>query len=180
MNYTDYNSSFTECVRKHIKNHSILIRQSHPSNTQLSTPPFTDPTLTSQNEFTDRIFSHLTLSFSSSFTSCEWKNCEASDGGAICLDGDSLSSLPSSLSLSVERCTFSYCVCTGVYGGAIFMWRGTAFSAEHSFIIGCASKEADGGGFQICHISQCTHLSHCTFIDNHAYDYGGGFCTYNR
>ena len=48
-----------------------------------------------------------------------------------------------------------------------------------SLINGCESEKADGGGISICHIDQCSYVSTCTFVDNHACEYGAGFEAYN-
>ena len=101
---------------------------------------------------------HLDLSNSAVFTSCEWKQCSAIEGGAIYI-------ATTNIELEVDKSLFLLCVASS-RGGGIFAQSSSSVSVQESFFHSCQSKTTNlsygGGGMSLYSISTQIQIAFST------------------
>ena len=116
-------------------------------------------------------------STSHSFTHCFWDNSGlASGGGAIHVV---FTSSYSSLSLTVDDCTFLHCHETGsVDGGGIYAQRIDTATVKDSFFFDCTCGNShtgpEGAGILLNYIQTLPLIKSCVFVSCTTADDGGG------
>ena len=114
---------------------------------------------------------HLDISTSATFISCQWRNCSAPNGGAICLT--------TSTDLTVQDCIFFSCEALQNYGGAISANYANPAHVESSLFFECkaisASTSDNGGGIYIWGGAAPVLTSSTRFLNCAAKLNGGGF-----
>ena len=204
FSFTSSNSSFIECLRKHIinilsQNCNFVLSRGKDNNDRNTISRRQE--LTSQSEH--------------SFRSTDFDKCESTgsnSGGAIyCTSG----------SLTIEDCTFKTCKSPSGSGGAVYASGVSSFTIEKSLLTDCNATYGYGGGvlftsescspllsdtFLIaCHASENADLSSqsvddgggasieslmtsetlsfifqsCRFLSCNCYDWGGGAYVYS-
>ena len=122
------------------------------------------------NTSTDLIPGHLDLTSSAVFTSCEWKQCSASDGGAIYI-------ATHNVELRVDKCQFLLCVAQSI-GGGIYAHSSSCIAVQELFFHSCQSKTTDlsygGGGIFLYAISTQIQIAFSTFCNCEAICDGAG------
>ena len=116
-------------------------------------------------------------SVSHSFIHCSWNNNGlTSGGGAVHIV---FTSSYSSLSLTVDDCSFLHCHETGsVDGGAIYAQRIDAATVKKSFFYDCecglSTTGPEGGGIILNYIRTLPLIKSCVFVSCMTADDGGG------
>ena len=166
--FTASNSSYSECIRRHLPFMSLSSSFSTSYNEDCTAPDYKECTFTTP---------HLTPSSSSvSFTSCTFNSLESdSNGGAIYFTNN-----PSG-TLTVLSCVFIHCsanppLADSHGGGGIYMNSGSKLNVSLSTFFFCVSAVSGGGILaEVALISSLA--SECTFIEC-GNGQGGGLMTY--
>ena len=162
LSFFSYNSSFTECIRRHSSLH-----YHHPNNDP-SCPP--DKLISGRCTYQTK---GPTLSGNGAFlfTDTDFKQCThmdgSGDGGAIeCAGGD----------LTLQRCSFIQCSCSD-RGGAVSFRSDGKCNQEESFYFSCSSSGVSGA-LDSFEVGRNPHHRHrrCTYISNSAGIYYGHIC----
>ena len=162
--FTCYNSSFTECVRKHLPVHSFLtsnLPECTDQNYALQTPcQYTRPGVTLQ-------------SGQNTFRYIESRGCSANKGGVIYLTG-------SSTSLTMSDCLFYRCSSTTGDGGAIYGNNCGLVSLQRSSLLECTcTTNGNGGGISVYGTSILPEITANTFISCSGRADAGGLIIYH-
>ena len=151
------------CVRKYLSQSNIFSSFPHSNECEQDC------------EGEDLGYKKVTLDESAihTFTSCSWKDCSDSLGGAISFREKTESSL------TVNKCTFDSCTSSfsagwSNGGGAINCYSVRSVSILSSSFLSCSSLNNGGGGINFYYIIQQPYVTNCDFISCHADDDGGG------
>ena len=174
FSFTSSNSSFTECVRKHLSSKYSYVLQSNACEQNCQ----------GQNLGTRRV--SLDSSSTHTFTSCSWKDCKSAQGPAI-----SFRSRTSS-SLTVDQCSFDSCNSTSSVrqdgGGAINAYQVKNVRITSSLFYSCKctsfqlSTEGQlrsGGGVLLHSVTETPLVKMCIFISCEVLDDAGGLGIYS-
>ena len=172
ISFTSSNSSFQECVRNHLSEHSLFSSFSSQSNSACSPSPIEDQQFSNEN---------CTYSSGShTFIDCSWNNTGRTNTG--CAIYFVRTTTDSTASLSVTRCSFFHCHSSGsVGGGGICVNQiGSAHISESIFFdCSCGSYNSlEGGGIMLSRMYTQPFIQTCTFISCSSCDDGGGCAIY--
>ena len=149
ISFISSNSSFIECMRNYLISSSLFTPSSNNS-----------PTTCRENcSFTD---SHLTLTSSDTFASCEWMQCKGNMGGGIYTN-------QAGSTLTVTSCHFYDCSTNTDYGGGIateFLNNVYIYSSSFIHCHGGTNYHINsGGGAVFLNDTKQWHQIHdCNFI----------------
>ena len=145
------NSSLSECVIHHIPLSNTLYYQTDTWDIVSADHHYFENSTSIVNNDTHMSPGHLELSLSTTFSSCEWKDCRSDDG----CNGDAIFSNTERVKLSCDTCSFTDCF--------------------------CASSNKNGGSIyaqSISEISVAYSLFQCTSLMNEQAPDGGAICLY--
>ena len=158
ISFVSSNSSFTECVRKHLYYSSNLMKHNSISLTHLvsnmdTVTTYQDPHDGKEHTFTDTFF-----------------QCKNDDGCGGAIDqtqgGD----------LTIKRCVFETCSC-GDRGGAV-SFRSNGTCTQEDNLYSCCWSDTHSGAFDSYDTSKHPNHNHrrCKYICNSARTYYGHSC----
>ena len=137
------------------------------SNGNCNGPSYLDCLFTQEN--------HTAISSLATFTSCTWRNCQATDGGVIYRTGDS------TVALTVEKGEFYSCTASRRGGGIYVEGIGKVSLTNTLFheCIGESSTGSAGGGTDMRNIQKPPQIEGCLFLSCKSGDDGGGLGIWN-
>ena len=162
LSFTSSNSSFAKCLRKHNPLHS----SSHSN---------VCPATRSDSSCEGQSFGsggHQSPTYSTTFSKCTFSECSSTNGGAIYVNGGSVSFL------KIYSCTFTLCSATKDAGGAIYARSLTTLDVQDSSFVLCTCEgkndnERGGGGILIRSVTSPS-VSSSSFVDNFCKRDGAG------
>ena len=178
LSFISSNSSFTQCTRKHNPQSNTIYYQdpAHTIITGADNHHFENATET-VNDNTHTTPGHLELSSSATFTSCEWKKCEAEDGGAL------YASI-SGINLRINHCRFLSCEASAGNGSGIYAQSARMVYVNSSFFYDCNAPSGvnwddGGGGIYLISISTEALITSSVFLSCVVQYDGGGVNIWN-
>ena len=160
LSFTSFNSSFTECVRKH----TPLPLSLYDLSSNNSDSSCRDSCLFTLNP--------LTLSSSATFASCVWRNCKADYGGGIYLNVSN-----SGVSLTVTKSEFHSCEADPYRGGGIYVEGIGSLQVRDSLFHKCSAGGFDdygGGGIEVNTCGEYPLIEDTSFISCQSGSDGAG------
>ena len=156
---TSSNSSFTECVRKHLYPHSPLFAH-HTLSSNTDNPECTSDW--QSGEICDYGSSHPSLRAGTnySFLHVSFTQSSSYSGGAICMDDSSINSHQRSSELLVRDSVFNNCHASHL-GGAIFLQDINKYTITSSLFFSCTCSATVNGGGGIHSFTTHTHTAIC-------------------
>ena len=162
ISFISSNSSFSECVRKHIYHSSNLLSNACPATASDS--------LCEDQSFGSS--GHQDPTHSTTFSKCTFTGCSSTNGGAVYVKGGSVSFL------KIMSCTFSQCTATQDNAGAVYVHSISSFDVTDSSFLQCTCAGTDmykhgGGSIFIAHVT-CLSVLSSAFINNYCGRDGAG------
>ena len=174
LSFITSNSSFTDGVRKCNPQSNVISYQTETTTIIGAENHHFENTSETVNDNIYTTPGHLTLTTSASFLSCEWRNCEAQNGGGIYI------STGNTLTLTVTKGLFYSCKASPNQGGGIYIKEIKTLTVVDSLFYKCIAEAHDnygGGGIQMWNIQEPFIIETTSFISCESGNDGGGVAT---